>query len=153
MSWLCNQFWANAVIGGFFLLALFFNLFECSSIAVTQLAHSEATFSVTLHGNNSKHLALIKDIIFGSSFGLPQPATLWVNCVSSSKSLTESFATKFIWEHLFITICISSASGMRFEWEISISEAGSLGSAVEVGAWGGVKVVTALSSVEDTGWD
>ena len=117
----------------------------------TGLLRSHILSNTTWEQLNSKHLALVKDIIFGSSFGFPWPATLCVNCVSSSKSLTENFVAKFIWEQLFITICISSTSGMRFEWKISISETGSLSSVVEVGAWGGVKVITALSGVEDTG--
>lgn len=39
---------------------------------------------------------------------------------------------------------------MRFESEISTSEAGSVGTTVEIGGWGGV-VLTASTSLESTG--
>ena len=122
---------------GFFLLGLFFNLLGRSSIAVTQLPHSAVIFSVTQHRNISKHFALIKEIFFG----LPRPDTLCVRCVSSSNSLTDSLAAKFILEQLFITICITSASGIKFALSISTSQAGSTNEVVASGAWIGAEVV------------
>ena len=93
-----------------------------------------------MNGNISKHFALIKDILFGSSLGLPRPDTLCVRRVSSSNSLTDSLAAKFILEQLIITICITSASGIKFALSISTSQGGSTNEVVASGAWIGAEV-------------
>ena len=72
---------------------------------------------------------------------MPQPDTLCVRCVSSSNSLTDSLAAKFILEQLYITICITSASGIKFALSIYTSQAGSTNEVVAIGAWIRAEVV------------
>ena len=64
-------------------------------------------------GEHLKSFSFDESYCIWVKFRFSRPATLWVNLVSSSNSLSDNLAAKFILEQLFIKTCITSASGIN----------------------------------------